>query len=53
MVITVFNRMDLYAKHAITTNPLDLRQIDGRNSSSLEKSLHKRKHEESKGEDSS
>ena len=41
----------MYMKHGGNMNPLDLRKIEGRNSSTLEKSLHKRRAEETKGDD--
>jgi len=53
MVTTVFSRMDMYMKHGGNLNPLDLRKIEGRNSSTLEKSLHKRRNEETKEEEMS
>lgn len=49
MVNTVFSRMDLYMRHGVNMNPLDLRKIEGRlSSANLEKSLQKRRQEETK-----
>ena len=45
MVVTVFSRMDMYTKHGGNMHPLDLRKVEGRLSSTLEKSLQKRKEE--------
>lgn len=45
MVNTVFSRMDMYMRHGGNMNPLDLRKVEGRLSSTLEKSLQKRKEE--------
>jgi len=39
MVVTVFSRMDIYSKHGGNMHPLDLRKVEGRLSSTLEKSL--------------
>ena len=45
MVTTVFGRMDMYMKQSGNMDPLDLRKIEGRQSSTLEKSLQKRREE--------